>query len=144
MKRRKGKALILETVHGGSKVWIEGMRGGQTVRRWGSVLKRTPMQIVLADEFQTRFHRVSGLEVGGFHDRIVALATDEEISAFEIEKAARAEREKLLDQEARELRRLTEGYAISLERSGEKYVFKAVGSAAQVRAVFAVLKGARR
>ncbi len=128
----------------GLRVWIEGQRLGQMHRRFETVLKRTRTQIVLADEFQRRFRRSTCEEIGGFHDRIVAIATDDEIGDFEIENATRAAREKVLAEEERQLERLLAGDLFNLSRRGDRYTVTAKGiSNAQVRAMFAAMKGIR-
>jgi len=128
----------------GVKVWIEGRRCGLTTRFWRSVLRRTRTQIILADDYHSRFRRSNLEEIGGLHDRIVAVATDEEVSAFEVEQAVRREREKLLDEEEKGIRNLVSAYPINIERRGEKYRFTVVATAPQVRAMFAAMKGAKR
>ena len=78
------------------------------------------------------------------HDRIVALATREEIADFEIEKAACAARNKVLEEEEQQLRRLLARDIFSLSRRGDRYTVTAKGvSNAQVRAMFAAMKGIR-
>ena len=134
-----------ESVFPGSKVWIEGRRAGQPMRRWALVARRTRTQIVLADDFQSRFRRSTCEEIGCLHDRIVAVATDEEIADFEIENAARDAQEKVLVEEERQLNRLLAGNLFYLTRHGMHYEVQARGlSAGQIRAMFAAMKGVRK
>lgn len=135
--------MTFENVVSGSKVWIEGRSVGKMVRYWRIVLRVTRTQIVLAECLRNRFRRVDGVEIGGLTHRIVALATDEQIAAYEIEHAARVQREEVLKSEERQLRRELQGYAWDLERRGNRYVVRATCSAAEMRAMFAAMKGVR-
>lgn len=135
---------LWESALAGEFVWIEGLRGGVRVRRYGRVLRRTRTQFVMEDEFRSRFRRADGTCIGGLHDCIVGLATVAEIAAYDLEKAAKDAREKELRAEESSLRKLFAGHAVELIRRDALYSI-CFGSAtpAQVRAAFAAYKGAR-
>jgi hypothetical protein len=125
---------LLQVIYPGSFVWIEGMRLGQTVRRYEKVVRRTRTQFVIEhDGLQWRYRRDDGMEIGGMHDCIVGPASVEEMAAFEE-----------LCEEERDLRRLLSGYAIELNRHDSHYEmrFRPI-TAAQVRALFSTFKGSR-
>lgn len=136
--------MVFETVYAGSWVWIHGNRGGETVRKYARALRRTRTQFVIDDEFRSRFRRVNGEEIGGMHDYIRAIATVEEIAAFNLEMAARDAHELERREEERSLRVLFNGYAADLNRHGSYYDLRFVRlGPAQVRAICAAFKGAR-
>lgn len=136
-----------ESIRAGDRVWIEGNRAGAAVRWWAVVNRRTRTQLLAGAGDLLRFKRSNGEEIGGAGRCIVALASDDEIAAFEVEQEARESVERLLEAEESALRReLARDMGLCLlSRRGSRYTLTAHGlSRVQVRAMYAAMKGAKR
>lgn len=137
-----GMAFDCAALKPDDRVWIEWLSLGRTRRLYARVLRLTPHQVVVGGgPGGGRFWKSGGSEVNaGLLRRIVGIATDEEIKAFEAVEAADRTREMELEREEARLRMGLPEDATDLSRHGSHYRLTVHGlTAGEVRKLARVI-----